>query len=158
MNELIRLKIQINNKKWWNNSPLGQWVVHSLWIMILGRKCGSLAILRHLKQSWLFKISQKFPNFHKAYLSQYLSFDHVLGHFGKVLKSSNQCLWSHVILIYQSQVIVFDLKCLFVDFWKWPIMLRLITFCESISWTWSVNRSCRKCHSLQNELWMEFFW
>ena len=41
------------------------------------------------------------------------------------------------------------LKVPFVDFWKWPIMLRLITFCESISWTWSVKMSCRKCHSLQ---------
>ena len=82
----------------------------------------------------------------------------VLGHFGKVLKSSNQCLWSHVSLIYQSQVMVFDLKCLFVDFWKWPIMLKLITFCESISWTWNVKMSCRKCHSIQNEHWMGFFW
>ena len=105
-----------------------------------------------------FQNTQKFPNFHKAYLAQFLSFAHVLGHFGKVLKSYNQWIWSHVILIYQSQVMVFDLKSLFVDFWKWPIMLELITFCESISWTWSMKGSCRKCHSLQNELWMEFFW
>ena len=105
-----------------------------------------------------FQNSQKFPNFYKAYLAQFLSFDHVLGHFGKVLKSYNQCLWSHVILIYQSQVMVFDLKCLFVDFWKWPIMLKLITFCESISWTWNVRMSCRKCPPLQDEHWMGFFW
>ena len=105
-----------------------------------------------------FANSQKFPNFSNAYLAQFWSYEHVLGHFGKVLKSSNQCLWSHVILIYQSQVMAFDLKSLFVDFWKWPIMLKLITFCESISWTWSMKMSCRKCLSLQNELWMEFFW
>ena len=63
-----------------------------------------------------FQNTQKLPNFHKAYLAQFLSFDHVLGHFGKVLKSFNQCLWSNVILIYQSQVMAFDLKSLFVDF------------------------------------------
>ena len=103
-------------------------------------------------------ISQKFPNFSNAYLAQFLSFDRVLGHFRKVLKSSKQCPWSHVILIYQSQVIVFDLKSLFGDFWKWPIMLKLITFCESISWTWNVKMSCRKFHPLNNELGMGFFW
>ena len=34
----------------------------------------------------------------------------------------------------------------------------MITFCESISWTWNVKMSCRKCHPLQNEHWMGFFW
>ena len=58
----------------------------------------------------------------KNEVSRIIDFGHftkisqLIGHFGKVLKSSNQCLWSHVILIYQSQVMVFDLKCLFVDF------------------------------------------
>ena len=93
-------------------------------------------------------LSQKFPNFSNAYLAQFWSYEHVLGHFGKVLKSSNQFLWSQVILIYQYQVMVFDLKCLFVDFWKWPIMLKLITFCESISWSRGVNMCCTPKFSL----------
>ena len=58
---ISRLKIQINNKKWWNNSPLGQMVVHNLWMMIHGRNWGPLAFLRHLKHSWLFKIPKNFP-------------------------------------------------------------------------------------------------
>ena len=37
-------------------------------------------------------------------------------------------------------------------------MLKLITFCESISWTWNVKMSCRKCPPLQYEHWMGFFW
>ena len=49
-------------------------------------------------------------------IKENLLISHVLGHFGKVLKFSNQCLWSHVIWIYQSQVMVFYLKCIFVDF------------------------------------------
>ena len=52
----------------------------------------------------------------------------------------------------------FDSKCIFVDFWNWPIMSKLITSCESISWTWSVKMDYRKCHPLQNEHWMGFFW
>ena len=105
-----------------------------------------------------FANSWKFPNFSNAQLAQFWSYDHVLGHFWKLLKSSNQCLWSHIIWIYQSQIMVFDLKCLFVDFWKWPIMLKLITFCESISWTWNVKMSCRKFPPLQDDNWMGFFW
>ena len=105
-----------------------------------------------------FANSWKFPNFSNAQLAQFWSYDHVLGHFGKLLKSSNQFLWSQVIWIYQYQVMAFDSKCTFVDFWNWPIMSNLVTFCESISWTCSVNMDCRKFHLLQNEHWMEFFW
>ena len=124
----------------------------------LWKKNRPISNFRSFESMLTFQNIQKFPNFHKAYLAQFLSFSHVLGHFGKVFESSNQCIWSHVILIYQAQVMAFDLKSLFVDFWKWSIMLKLITFCESISWTWSMNMSCRKCLSLQNELWMDFFW
>ena len=115
------------------------------------KKLRLISIFEAFCAKLIFQNSQTFPNFYKAYLAQFWIYDHVLWHFGKVLKSSNQCLWSHVILIYQYQVMVFDLKCLFVDFWKWPIMLKLITFCESISWTWNVKMSCGKCHPLQNE-------
>ena len=58
-----------------------------------------ISIFEAFEAKLTFQSSQKFPNFSNAYLAQFLSYDHVLGHFGKVLKSSNQCLWSHVILI-----------------------------------------------------------
>ena len=82
----------------------------------LWKNNGPISNFRSFEPMLTFQNIQKFPDFHKAYLAQFLSFAHVIGHFGKVLKSSNQCLWSHVILIYQSQVMVFDLKSLFVDF------------------------------------------
>ena len=87
--------------------PLGNDSWKNLW---------PISIFEAFEAKLTFQNSQKFPNFYKAYLAQFLSFDHVLGHFGKVLKSYNQLLWSHVIWIYQSQVMVFDLKCIFVDF------------------------------------------
>ena len=47
---------------------------------------------RSFEPMLIFQNIQTFPNFPKAYLAQFLRFDNVLGHFGKVLKSSNQCL------------------------------------------------------------------
>ena len=86
----------LDNELWKKNRPISNF-----------RSFGSMLTFQNV---------QKFPNFHKAQLAQFLSFAHVLGHFGKVFESSNQCRWSHVILIYQSQVMAFDLKSLFVDF------------------------------------------
>ena len=132
--------------------------MHRWWMKFQEEIWGPLAKRRCFWAKLTFANSWKFPNFSNAHLAQFWSYEHVLGHFGTVLKSSNQCLLSHVIWIYQSQVMVFDLKFIFVDFWNWPIMYKLITFYEIISWTWNVKMSCRKCHPLQNEHWMGFLW
>ena len=43
--------------------PLGQVVVHMSWMMNYGRKMGPLAILGHLNQCWLFKISKNWASY-----------------------------------------------------------------------------------------------
>src|SRR3954465_2892943 len=107
--------IKLNQK--WNKNDMG-------FVLVVGgplhhgRHVWIMKIRPHLeKNTFLINVGfMHFPNFNKVKIPQFLSYEGVLALFGNLKESFNQCLWSHVKMIFDAPCVSFWKKCLFVDF------------------------------------------
>ena len=127
------------------------WQDHIKW-----KKVGPFVKNWSFEDSWLLAILEKCPT---STMHNFLNFEllEVFLDFLETLRCPLINFLSHLIFIFHSQVINFGKKGVFVDFQKWPIMPKFVTFCECISWSWDMKMYCRKFHPLQNEFWMGHF-